>query len=112
MRSPTSRAGLASCSGDEAEAMDDKKKKERRIEADLRKKKGAQSRVAASLKRQRRRQPPKNPINPAILASRLARTPTPCSCPMCGNPRKFAKGAERMTYAEAKALLAEKDGDD
>lgn len=31
---------------------------------------------------------------------RLARTPTPCSCWMCGNPRRWAKGKLRLTSRE------------
>lgn len=31
---------------------------------------------------------------------RLARTPTPCWCRMCGNPRRWAKGKLRLTSRE------------
>ena len=30
----------------------------------------------------------------------LGTTPALCSCHMCGNPRKFAKGDERLTMQE------------
>jgi hypothetical protein len=32
-------------------------------------------------------------------------TPVPCSCFMCGNPRRKVKGKERLTMQERKALL-------
>lgn len=34
---------------------------------------------------------------------RLCSTPAPCSCFMCGNPRKYAKGKERLTVQELRA---------
>lgn len=44
--------------------------------------------------------------NPA----RLVDTPTPCSCDMCGNPRRrktrWHKGALRLTVQERRALEA------
>jgi len=36
-------------------------------------------------------------------------TPVPCSCFMCGNPRRKAKGKERLTMQERKGLVAMKD---
>lgn len=30
----------------------------------------------------------REPVNPREVCGKLARTRTPCSCPMCGNPRK------------------------
>jgi hypothetical protein len=31
-----------------------------------------------------------------------AETPCPCSCAFCGNPRRFAKGRDRLTVQEAR----------
>ena len=36
-------------------------------------------------------------------------TPVPCSCFMCGNPRRKAKGKERLTMQEQKALAVMKE---
>lgn len=77
----------------------------RRIEAERRAKARALRRLKAS-------QPSvlADPAHAAVAAGRMARTPTTCSCTMCGNPRKHAKGQWRETLAEAKARLDEKDG--
>lgn len=32
----------------------------------------------------------------------LGTTPSMCSCRMCGNPRRYAKGEERLTMQERK----------
>ncbi len=40
---------------------------------------------------------------------RAGTTPVPCSCFMCGNPRRKAKGKERLTMQERKALIAMHD---
>lgn len=36
----------------------------------------------------------------------LYRTRTPCSCAMCGNPRHFDKGKEKLTMQERRSLDA------
>ena len=38
-------------------------------------------------------------MTPELLA-RLATVRTPCSCPMCGNARKWAKGKDKFTIQE------------
>jgi hypothetical protein len=46
------------------------------------------------------------PVDREDWVSRKARhrinTGTLCSCPMCGNPRKYAKGKENRTFQELK----------
>lgn len=44
-----------------------------------------------------------------VFIGRAGTTPVPCSCPMCGNPRRTAKGKERLTMQERKALLIRDD---
>ena len=39
----------------------------------------------------------------------IGTTPTMCSCFMCGNPRKYAKGAERLTMQERRDKESIKD---
>ena len=36
----------------------------------------------------------------------LYHTRTPCSCAMCGNPRHFDKGKEKLTMQERRSLDA------
>lgn len=48
-------------------------------------------------------------IDFARVAGKLACTPTPCSCPKCGNRRRYAKGANCETLAETKARLGKKE---
>jgi len=36
-------------------------------------------------------------------AHKLRDTKVPCSCSMCGNPRKFLKGEEKLTIQERKS---------
>lgn len=47
------------------------------------------------------------PAGDLTRIGRLARTPTPCSCRMCGNPRRWAKGKLRLTSSEhgSRALI-------
>lgn len=68
---------------------------------------------ARALRRLKVNQPDvlKDAARAALAAGKLARTPTPCSCAMCGNPRRHAKGFWRRTLAENRADLDEKDGD-
>ena len=84
--------------------MDDQTKKAHRIAEDRRLKARALRRLKAS-------QPSalQDPRHAACVAGKLARTPTPCSCPMCGSRRKYGKGAGRETLAERKARLEEAD---
>lgn len=44
------------------------------------------------------------------LRSKFAITPAPCSCWMCGNPRKFFSGKDRLTLAERRAANDEAFG--
>lgn len=39
----------------------------------------------------------------AETISKLARTHKPCSCYLCGNPRKWMKGKDRLTLQERRA---------
>lgn len=39
-----------------------------------------------------------------VFIGRVGTTPVPCSCSMCGNPRRFAKGKQRLTIQERRAL--------
>ena len=77
-------------------------KKERRMGAELRLKARALRRLKAS-------QPGvlHDPRTAACTAGKLSRTPTPCSCAMCGNLRKYGKGVSRETLAERKARLGD-----
>lgn len=47
-------------------------------------------------------------VSPRFLG-RAGVTPVPCSCFMCGNPRRKAKGKEAITIQERKALIAMRD---
>ena len=51
---------------------------------------------------------------PADVAGMVVNTPTPCSCPMCGNPRRnyWANTYERRTIQERKAIDSYIDGID
>lgn len=40
-----------------------------------------------------------------VFIGRAGTTPVPCSCHMCGNPRRTGKGKWRLTMQERKALL-------
>ena len=51
---------------------------------------------------------PLRPIDVAKAVGKAAHSPKGCSCPMCGNPRKHAKGFWRRTLAEQKQLQREK----
>lgn len=82
---------------------DDETVKERRLEAERRVKARALRRLKAMAA------VPDDPMQAAQAAGRLARTPTPCSCWMCGNPRRRAKGAARETVAEHRERLKAKD---
>jgi hypothetical protein len=42
-------------------------------------------------------------------AAYLADNRTPCSCWMCGNPRRYAKGRERITMQERILVLDERN---
>lgn len=43
-------------------------------------------------------------MSPAMVGT-VARTPTPCSCYMCGNPRRTSWGGkEKLTIAERRML--------
>lgn len=86
--------------------MDDKTKKARRIDAELRLKARALRRLAPQI------DSPIQPLHPIIVdraVGKLSRTPTPCSCAMCGSRRKYHKGKERESMAERKARLKEKE---
>lgn len=48
-----------------------------------------------------------NQVCPARLG-KVARTPAPCSCWMCGNPRRTPK--DWLTLAERRATHAQEDG--
>lgn len=39
-----------------------------------------------------------------VFIGRAGTTPVPCSCYMCGNPRRIGKGKQRLTIQERKAL--------
>lgn len=41
------------------------------------------------------------------MAGKLAHTRTPCSCPQCGNPRKYSKENSLLTMVENRQLLRE-----
>lgn len=84
--------------------MDEKIKKAHRIESELRLK-------ARAWRRLRANQPSvlQDTQNAICTAGKMFHTPTPCSCAMCGNPRRHAKGADRETLAETKARLKEMD---
>ena len=86
--------------------MDKTPKKARRIEAELRLKARALRRLRTSLEALRQ---PIRPIDVAKTVGKMAHTKTPCSCPMCGNPRRHAKGTNRETLAESKARLGDED---
>ena len=86
--------------------MDKTPNKARRIEAELRLKARALRRLRPSLEAPRQ---PMRPIEFAKTAGKLAQTRTPCSCAMCGNPRRHAKGANRETLAESRARLVDED---
>lgn len=47
-------------------------------------------------------------VSPGFVG-RAGTSPVPCSCFMCGNPRRKAKGKERLTMQERKALLYSRD---
>ena len=49
---------------------------------------------------------------PNEVAGSVVNTPTPCSCYMCGNPRKnsWAHGMDRLTIQEQKAFDSYKAG--
>ena len=51
---------------------------------------------------------------PPEVAGSVVNTPTPCSCYMCGNPRKnsWAHGMDRLTMQELKAIDSYKAGND
>lgn len=38
----------------------------------------------------------------------LVRTRKPCSCPMCGNPRRYAKGEEKLMCRDKRLMEQEK----
>jgi hypothetical protein len=40
---------------------------------------------------------------------RAGTTPVPCSCAMCGNPRRNLKGKDRLTMKERRALLPDEE---
>lgn len=84
--------------------MQEKLKMARRIEAERRLK-------ARALRRLRANQPGvmQDPNVVECTVGKSTRTPTPCSCAMCGNPRRHAKGARRKTLAEYRAKLKEMD---
>lgn len=56
-----------------------------------------------------RRQPPPQPVDLRRTVGIMAHTRTLCSCPMCGNYRKYGKGKGKLTVAECKARLKEKE---
>lgn len=89
--------------------MKDKPKAARRIEAEARMKGRALRRLRPTLESPLQ---PLHPMDAEVAAGKLARTPTPCSCPMCGNPRKHAKGQWRRTLAEQKAFEREETNRD
>ena len=39
---------------------------------------------------------------------KVGTTPTSCSCWMCGNPRSYFKGKDKLTLQERKALESQK----
>lgn len=47
---------------------------------------------------------PKNPVQMGLLLN----TPAICSCPMCGNPRKYFKGKDALTLQERKFYQLDK----
>lgn len=63
----------------------------RRNALEIRKKKGLRQCKRWSYKKQW--------ITPRVIG-RAGTTPVPCSCSMCGNPRRHYKGWERLTLQE------------
>lgn len=45
-------------------------------------------------------------LDPKFMA-RFREQPKLCSCALCGNPRRYAKGAQRFTLAERRALASD-----
>ena len=84
-------------------------KRIRRIEAELRMKARALRRLKPQLESAIQ---PLRPIAVERTVGKMARTKTPCSCPKCGNPRRYAKGANRETLAEQRSRLEEAAGQD
>ena len=39
------------------------------------------------------------------VVGKMAHTKTRCSCPLCGNPRRYSKGSYRQTLVERKQRL-------
>ncbi len=44
-----------------------------------------------------------------VFIGRAGITPVPCSCFMCGNPRRTGKGKERLTIQERRGLQCVQD---
>ena len=84
--------------------MEKAPQKARRIEAELRMKTRALRRLKPQLESAIQ---PLRPIAVERTVGKMARTRTPCSCAMCGNPRRHAKGVERETLAERRERLLE-----
>ena len=76
-------------------------KKARRIEAEVRLKARALRRLRPQINS------PTQPLHPVVVdraVGKMAHTRAPCSCAMCGSPRKHRKGEERLTIAERREL--------
>ena len=52
--------------------------------------------------------------DPEMIVCKRAAARQPCSCYMCGNPRKYAYGkkGEELTMQEKRSLVKEKDFDE
>ena len=71
----------------------------------------ADKRIKSRTKRRLKRSwmSPEAARDPRVIGKRAAVHDVGCSCAMCGNPRKFTKGDDKITRQELKANRTEKE---